>query len=236
MYRKYIKRIFDFIFSFFALAVLSPLLLFLAVIVKLKLGSPVIFKQERPGRIDKNTGSEKIFTLYKFRTMTDERNDKGELLSDTERLTKFGKFLRSTSLDELPELINILKGDMAIVGPRPLAVQYLPYYNETERIRHTVLPGLTGYAQVCGRNTANWEDRFSHDIEYVEKISFVMDVKVIGCTVVSVLKRSDIGVRGVDSPMDFDEYRRRQLESTAEQHSDKNELIAAGVVPENSEI
>ena len=177
MYRKYIKRILDFILSLIALIVLSPVLLIVAILVRVKLGSPVIFKQERPGK------NEKIFTLYKFRTMNDKKDENGELLPDSQRLTKFGKILRSTSLDELPELVNILKGDMSIVGPRPLLVRYLPFYTEEERHRHDVRPGLTGLAQINGRNTVNWEERFQYDLDYINNISFKEDTKIILRTV-----------------------------------------------------
>ena len=186
MYRKYIKRILDFILSLIALIVLSPVLLIVAILVRVKLGSPVIFKQERPGK------NEKIFTLYKFRTMNDKKDENGELLPDSQRLTKFGKILRSTSLDELPELVNILKGDMSIVGPRPLLVRYLPFYTEEERHRHDVRPGLTGLAQINGRNTVNWEERFQYDLDYINNISFKEDTKIILRTVKKVIKRDDI--------------------------------------------
>ena len=169
MYAKYIKRILDFVLSLVALIVLSPVLLIVAILVRVKLGSPVVFKQQRPGK------NEKIFTLYKFRTMTDKKDENGNLLPDSERLTKFGKFLRSTSLDELPELVNILKGNMAIVGPRPLLVEYLPLYNEKQKHRHDVRPGLTGLAQVSGRNSITWEEKFNDDLEYIEKISILED-------------------------------------------------------------
>lgn len=188
----YIKRALDFFASLCGIIVLSPLLLILCVSVKTKLGSPVLFKQERPGRTDKKTGEEKIFVLYKFRTMTDERDENGELLPDEIRLTKFGKFLRSTSLDELPELINILKGDMSFIGPRPLLVKYLPLYSENQRRRHLVRPGLSGLAQVSGRNTVTWEEKFRLDVEYVENLSFLLDVKIFFKTVMSVLKREGI--------------------------------------------
>lgn len=207
MYAKYIKRVLDFICSLIGLILLSPVFLVVAILVKTKLGSPVIFKQKRPGK------DEKIFTLYKFRTMTDERDSEGNLLPDEVRLTKFGKFLRSTSLDELPELINILKGEMSIVGPRPLAVQYLPYYTEEERHRHDIRPGLTGWAQVNGRNNLNWDERFKLDIEYVNKISLSFDIKIIIKTIGKVLKRDDISVRGKGETVDFDVYRREKDES-----------------------
>src|SRR5690554_5980233 len=194
MYKKYFKRPLDFIMALLGLIILSPLLLIIAILVRIKLGSPVIFKQPRPGL------NEEIFTLYKFRTMTDERDEGGELLPDEDRLTSFGKFLRSTSLDELPELWNILKGNMSFVGPRPLAVVYLPYYTEEERRRHEVRPGLTGLAQIHGRNTAAWEKRFSYDCEYVETVCFVTDIKIILKTIGLVLQRKDIGSAGVDRP------------------------------------
>jgi undecaprenyl phosphate N,N'-diacetylbacillosamine 1-phosphate transferase len=186
MYQKYIKRILDFILSFVAIIILSPVLLIVAILVRTKLGTPVIFKQERPGL------NEKIFTLYKFRTMTDERDEEGNLLPDEIRLTKFGKLLRSTSLDELPELFNILKGDMAIVGPRPLLVRYLPLYNEHQKHRHDVRPGFTGYAQVNGRNSITWEDKFDLDVEYTQRVSLLMDIGIILRTIKVVLLREGI--------------------------------------------
>ena len=196
----------DFILSLIAIIVLSPVMLIVALLVRINLGSPVIFKQERPGL------NEKIFTMYKFRTMTDERDENGELLPDRERLTKFGKFLRSTSLDELPELFNILKGDMSIVGPRPLAVIYLPYYNEREKLRHTVRPGLTGLAQINGRNTVNWEDRFNFDIKYVENITFLLDMSIILKTLLKVFKREGVAVRGTTEIVSFHIYRQAQID------------------------
>ena len=189
-YRRYFKRPFDFVLSLIAIIILSPILLLIAFLVRIKLGSPVIFKQQRPGM------NEKIFTLYKFRTMTDERDEKGELLPDEMRLTDFGKFLRSTSLDELPELFNILKGDMSIVGPRPLLIEYLPLYNAHQRRRHEVRPGLTGWAQVNGRNAIGWEEKFNYDVEYVNNLSFFLDVKIIFLTIMKVLKREGINQEG----------------------------------------
>lgn len=186
MIYKYIKRILDIISSLLAIIILSPLLAVTAVLVKTKLGSPVLFKQERPGK------DEKIFTLMKFRTMTDERDENGELLPDEVRLTKFGKFLRSTSIDELPELFNILKGDMSVIGPRPLLVEYIPRYNEHQHRRHEVRPGLSGWAQVNGRNTVSWEDKFNMDVHYVDNYSFAMDVKILFMTVLNVLKKEGI--------------------------------------------
>jgi undecaprenyl phosphate N,N'-diacetylbacillosamine 1-phosphate transferase len=201
LYRRYFKRPMDFILSLIAIIVLSPVLLVVGVLVRTKLGSPVIFKQKRPGL------NEKIFTLYKFRTMTDRRDENGELLPDSVRLTRFGRFLRSTSLDELPELFNILRGDMSLLGPRPLAVQYLPYYNELEKHRHDVRPGLSGLAQVNGRNSVTWERRFAFDLEYVNHISFLGDLKIVFKSILIAFKGSDIGERGVDAPIDFDKYR-----------------------------
>lgn len=206
MYRKYIKRLLDFILSLLALIILSPILLVIYILVRIKLGKPAIFKQKRPGK------DEKIFTLYKFRTMTDEKDENGKLLPDEKRLTKFGNILRKTSLDELPELVNILKGDMSIIGPRPLAVVYLPYYNEQEKHRHDVRPGLTGLAQVNGRNTLIWEDRFKYDLEYVNNITFLNDCKIILKTIKKVFKEEGIEVRGTGKNIDFNVYRQKQLE------------------------
>ena len=186
IYRRYIKRIMDIVLSFIAILLLSPFLLIIAFLVRIKLGSPVIFKQDRPGL------NEKIFTLYKFRTMTDERDENGELLPDEKRMTKYGKFLRSTSLDELPELFNIFKGDMSLVGPRPLLVQYLPLYDEYQRRRHEVRPGLSGLAQISGRNTLSWEEKFRLDVEYVDNISFIGDFKIILSTLKKVFVREGI--------------------------------------------
>ena len=185
-YEKFVKRFFDIIVSFTALVILSPVLLIVALLVKIKLGSPVIFHQQRPGY------HEKIFGLCKFRTMTDERDENGELLPDAVRLTKFGKALRATSLDELPELWNILKGYMSLIGPRPLLVKYLPLYNDFQKQRHDVRPGLTGWAQVNGRNTISWEQRFEYDVYYVEHMSFLMDLKILFQTVAVVFKHNDI--------------------------------------------
>ncbi|WP_338453377.1 sugar transferase [Niallia oryzisoli] len=176
----------DVLLSLLAMIVLSPFFFLIAILVRVKLGGPVIFKQKRPGYMGE------IFTLYKFRTMTDERDENGELLPDHVRLTKFGKFLRSTSLDELPELFNIFIGDMSIVGPRPLLVQYLPLYNDHQKRRHEVRPGLTGLAQVCGRNSIGWEDKFNLDVQYVDNVSLILDWKIIFLTITKVLKREGI--------------------------------------------
>ncbi len=185
-YEKYIKRVQDFLLALMALIILSPVILIVALIVRIKLGSPIIFSQERPGL------NGKIFKLYKFRTMTDARDSNGELLPDEERLVKTGKILRATSLDELPELINIIKGEMSIVGPRPLLVRYLARYNERQARRHEVRPGFTGLAQVHGRNAISWQEKFEWDIKYIDNITFVNDWRIIFATVGVVLKRDGI--------------------------------------------
>ncbi len=186
MYQRYIKRALDFLLALVAIIVLSPIMLIVAILVRTKLGSPVLFKQQRPGK------NEKIFNMYKFRTMTDQKDENGNLLPDEVRLTEFGKTLRSTSLDELPELFNIIKGDMSIVGPRPLLVRYLPLYNERQRHRHDVRPGFTGLAQVNGRNSISWEEKFEWDVRYVENITFFGDIKIILKTVKTVLTHEGI--------------------------------------------
>lgn len=209
MYKNGIKRCLDFTLSLCGVIVLSPILVVLAVLVRVKLGSPILFKQERPGK------DERIFTLCKFRTMTDKRDAEGNLLPDVERLTKFGKFLRATSLDELPELFNILKGDMSIIGPRPLLVSYLPYYTERERLRHSVRPGLTGLAQVSGRNFLDWDRRFQKDVEYVEHLTFGMDLKVLWMTVQTVLGHTDEVAEDTNAAEgNFAEIRKKRLEET----------------------
>ena len=200
LYERYIKRPLDCFLATCALVVLSPLLLVTSILVKKKLGAPVLFSQARPGK------DEKVFTLYKFRTMTDEKDDSGELLPDEVRLTSFGKKLRSTSLDELPELINIIKGDMAVVGPRPLLVSYLPYYTEEQHHRHDVRPGLTGYAQAHGRNTVNWDDKFQMDLDYVSHITFWGDVRIILDTVKLVIKSEGISSGTSATMEDFRDY------------------------------
>lgn len=186
LYEKFFKRLLDIILSFLAIILLSPIILMVSILVYFKLGSPVFFTQERPGK------DEKIFKMYKFRTMSDEKDENGELLSDSIRLTAFGKWLRSTSLDELPELFNILKGDMSIIGPRPLLVKYLPLYSAEQAKRHGVRPGLTGYAQANGRNSLSWEEKFTMDIEYVNNVTFLGDIRIILQTVRAVIKRSGI--------------------------------------------
>lgn len=186
IYRGHIKRPMDFLLALSGLVILSPFLFVVSVLVRIKLGSPVIFKQKRPGQ------RERIFTLYKFRTMADIKDENENLLEDSARLTNFGKTLRSTSIDELPELFNILKGDMSIVGPRPLLVEYLPLYNDTQRRRHEVRPGLTGHAQVNGRNNIGWQEKFRLDVEYVDSISFAGDLKIIIKTIKKVFIREGI--------------------------------------------
>lgn len=200
MYQKYFKRPLDFIMALVGLIILSPLLLVIAILVRIKLGSPVIFKQPRPGL------NEEVFILYKFRTMTDERDENGELLPDEVRLTSFGKFLRSTSLDELPELWNILKGDMSFVGPRPQLVKDMVFMTPKQRRRHSVRPGLTGWAQVNGRNNISWEDKLSLDLEYLERISLMGDIKIMGKTIIKVLKRDGVATEGMETAEDLGDY------------------------------
>lgn len=207
MYKNCFKRVLDFMISLCGLIVLSPVFLVLIVLVRTKLGSPVFFTQERPGK------DEKIFKLYKFRTMTDEKDENGNLLPDAVRLTKFGKLLRATSLDELPELWNIFKGDMALIGPRPLLVSYLPYYTEREQLRHTVRPGLTGLAQVSGRNFLAWDKRLEKDVEYVENLSVWMDLKIIKMTIDTVLGHTDEVAEDTNAVEgNFAEIRKKQME------------------------
>ena len=210
MYRLFIKRLLDIVISGVALLILSPVYLILAILIRVKLGSPVIFHQERPGK------DEKIFTLCKFRTMTDERDENGNLLPDNVRLTKFGKLLRCTSLDELPELWNIFKGDMSLIGPRPLLVSYLPYYTEEEKLRHTVRPGLTGLAQVSGRNFLDWDKRLKKDVEYVKNLSFLMDLKVIFLTVKVVFVKENVAEDTNFVEGNFAEIRKARMEEKKE--------------------
>lgn len=229
MYRKYFKRFIDFIMALCTILILLPIFLIVAILIKIKLGSPIIFKQNRPGL------NEKLFTLYKFRSManakdangnelTDEQRlsilaeakEEDKLVSDNSRLSKFGKFLRSTSLDELPELYNILIGDMSFVGPRPLSTLYLPYYNEKEKLRHTVRPGLTGLAQVNGRNAISWEKRFEYDITYVENISFIGDIKIILKTIAVTFSRENIN-QADEKPVAFHILRQQDLDKELSQ-------------------
>ena len=200
IYEGFFKRPMDFTLSLLAIIVLSPVLLVIAILVRVKLGSPIIFKQERPGL------NEKIFTMYKFRTMTDERDENGELLSDSIRLTKFGKFLRSTSLDELPELFNIFRGDMSIVGPRPQLVRDMVFMTDEQRIRHSIRPGLTGWAQINGRNNVSWEEKIELDLKYVGELTFLHDIKIIFLTVSKVFMRADIITDGMDTSEDLGDY------------------------------
>lgn len=202
MYRKFFKRFLDIIISLVFILCFWWLYIVIIILVRIKLGSPVLFKQDRPGL------NEKIFKMYKFRTMTDEKDKDGNLLPDAERLTKFGKFLRSTSLDEIPEFFNILRGDMSLIGPRPLLVEYLNYYTDDEKKRHNVRPGISGWAQVNGRNSLSWEEKFKYDIEYVEKLSFLFDFKIVLLTIKKVLKREDISdFKEENKEIDFDKYR-----------------------------
>ena len=206
MYAKFFKRPMDFVLSLCAVLVLSPILLILIVVGAAAMKGNPFFTQMRPGKISKKTGEEKIFRLIKFRTMTCEKDKDGNLLPDEQRLTKYGRFLRSTSLDELPELINILKGDMSIVGPRPQLVRDMVFMTEEQRLRHTVRPGLSGLAQVNGRNAIKWENKLSFDLEYIQKITFFEDVKIIFQTFVKVFQRADISEEGMDTAEDFGDY------------------------------
>lgn len=215
MYPKYIKRLLDFCLSLVGFIVLLPVYFMIAILVRIKLGNPVIFRQERPGK------NGKIFTLYKFRTMTNARNEKGEILSDEERLTKLGKFLRNTSLDELPELLNILKGDMSIVGPRPQLIRDMVFMNEEQNKRHLVRQGLTGLAQVNGRNAISWEDKFKYDLEYVQNINFWRDVKIFFLTIKKVFAKEDISAEGMETAEDFGDYLLRTNQITKEEYDEK---------------
>ncbi len=209
IYSVFIKRLLDIMISAIILVIFSWLYIILAILVRVKLGSPVLFKQPRPGK------DEKIFNMYKFRTMTDEKDASGKLLPDKDRLTKFGKLLRKTSLDELPELFCILKGDMSFIGPRPLLVEYLPYYTEREKLRHTVRPGLTGLAQASGRNTVDWDTRFELDATYVENLSFIMDLKVIAMTFKTVFGHSEQVAEDTNATEgNFAQIRKERLEKT----------------------
>lgn len=201
MYKKYIKRLMDFILSLLAIIFLSPVWLITALLVRINLGSPVLFKQPRPGK------DEKIFNMYKFRSMTDARDENGELLPDDVRLTKFGRLLRKTSLDELPELFNILKGDMSIIGPRPQLVRDMVFMTDEQRLRHTVLPGLSGLAQVSGRNNISWEDKLTYDLEYIKNITFIGDIKIIFTSVwKAFVKQDDIETDGMETAEDMGDY------------------------------
>lgn len=219
MYAKYIKRILDFVLSLLAIIVLSPLMLVVWILVRIKLGKPAIFKQQRPGK------NEKIFTLYKFRTMTDKKDEHGKLLPDEQRLTKFGKMLRSTSLDELPELWNILKGDMAIVGPRPQLIKDMLFMTEEQRKRHAVRQGLTGLAQINGRNNITWEEKIEYDLKYINKITFLEDVKIILKTIGKVFKKEDISTDGMETAEDLCDYLLRAGKISKEEYEEKIEMM-----------
>ena len=227
VYARFIKRLLDILLSGCALIVLSPVLLIVAVLVRTKLGSPVIFCQERPGK------NENIFKMYKFRSMTDARDENGELLPDEVRLTKFGRALRSTSIDELPELWNIFKGDMSIVGPRPQLVRDMVFMTPEQRLRHTVMPGLTGLAQVSGRNAISWEDKLATDLRYIRRITFLGDVKIVLLTVKKVFCREDISADGMDTAEDLGDYLLRTAQVSEEAYQElqaesKELLVTAG--------
>lgn len=216
MYKKFIKRFLDLILSLMALILLMPLMLIIYILVRIKLGKPAIFKQERPGK------DEKIFTLYKFRTMTDEKDENGNLLPDEQRLTKFGKMLRSTSLDELPELINIIKGDMSIVGPRPQLVRDMVFMTEIQRKRHSVRQGLTGLAQVNGRNNITWEEKINYDLNYVNNITLIDDIKIVFKTIIKVFKREDTETDGMQTAEDLGDYLLRNNKISKDDYTCKN--------------
>lgn len=219
MYKKFIKRCLDLILSLMALILLMPLILIIYILVRVKLGNPAIFKQKRPGK------DEKIFTLYKFRTMTDQKDENGNLLPDEKRLTKFGKILRSTSLDELPELINIIKGDMSIVGPRPQLVRDMVFMTETQRRRHSVRQGLTGLAQINGRNNITWEEKINYDLSYVDNITFCGDIKIVFKTIIKVFKREDIETEGMQTAEDLGDYLLRTKKITEKEYDEKINIL-----------
>ena len=217
MYKKYIKRLFDIILSLLGLIIASPIFLIVSMLVLIFLGHPIIFKQKRPGK------AEKIFTLYKFRTMSDKKDKKGKLLPDEQRLTKFGKLLRKTSLDELPEFINILKGDMSFIGPRPMLVRDMVFFDNKTMKRQSVTPGLTGLAQVNGRNSINWDQRFNYDLEYVNNLSFKLDLKIVFLTIKTVLSHEGIGEDGTDLSIDYGDYLLKYQKITKKQYEKKQE-------------
>jgi len=225
MYAKFFKRFLDFWLSLIALIVLSPLLLILAIIGAIAMRGSPFFVQKRPGRIDKKTGKERIFSLIKFRTMSNAKDKEGNLLPDSQRLNTYGRFLRASSLDELPELVNILMGHLSCVGPRPLAVKYLLFYNENERHRHDVRPGLTGLAQVNGRNAINWPERFAFDLEYVNNLSFTLDVSIIFKTIQKVLGHKDITIRGTTYVVDFDAFRKAEFAEVYKGELEQHEVF-----------
>lgn len=224
-YEKYVKRIMDIVCSLLSIIVFSWLYLLIAAIVRLKMGKPVIFKQPRPGMIDPKTGKERIFHMYKFRTMSDERNENGELLPDEVRLGKFGKALRATSLDELPEVFNILRGEMSIIGPRPQLVRDMTFMTDEQRMRHTAKPGLSGLAQVMGRNAIAWEDKLKWDLKYIEKVSLLGDLKIVWMTFKKVFVRADITASSeeIDITDDYGDYLLKSGKITAEVYDQKQE-------------
>lgn len=224
MYAHFFKRLIDFLLSLIAILVLSPVFLILIIVGAIAMQGNPFFVQLRPGVIDKKTGKEKIFRLIKFRTMTNKKDPEGNLLPDEVRLVKYGKFLRSTSLDELPELFNILVGDMAIIGPRPQLVRDMVFMSDEQRKRHTVRPGLSGLAQVSGRNNITWEKKFEYDLEYIEKMSFFFDIKIIFKTVGKVFKREDTVREGTVSDMDFGDWLISNGEVTKEEYAEKQKL------------
>lgn len=230
MYSKFLKRLLDIILSAIALVILSPVLLIIAILVRVKIGSPVIFKQVRPG-IKGKDGKEKLFTLYKFRTMTDLRDEDGNLFPDDDRMTRLGDKLRATSLDELPELWCILKGDMSIIGPRPQLVRDMVFMTEEQRKRHNVRPGLSGWAQVNGRNAIVWEDKLNFDLEYLEKQSLWMDIKIVLITVIKVIRTESISFEGRATAEDFGDYLLRTGKITKEEY-DKKQLEAKALLGE----
>lgn len=226
MYQKYFKRLIDILCAAAALIVFSWLYVLVAVLVRIKLGSPVIFRQKRPGMIDPRTGREQIFMLYKFRTMTDERDAEGKLMPDEVRLTKFGRFLRSTSLDELPEAFNILKGDMSVIGPRPQLVRDMVFMSAEQRRRHSVRPGLSGLAQVSGRNAISWDGKLATDLKYIEHITFWNDLKIIFRTVQKVIIREGVTEEGMATAEDFGDFLLRTGRVSPEEYADKQREAA----------
>ena len=217
MYKIYIKRLFDIILSLLELIIASPIFLIVSILVLIFLGHPILFKQKRPGK------DEKIFTLYKFRTMSDKKDKKGKLLPDEQRLTKFGKLLRKTSLDELPEFINILKGDMSFIGPRPMLVRDMVFFDNKIMKRQSVTPGLTGLAQVNGRNSINWDQRFDYDLKYIENISFILDLKIVFLTIKTVLSHEGIGEDNTDLSIDYGDYLLKHKKITKKEYDKKQQ-------------
>lgn len=230
IYEKYVKRIIDIMCSLITIIVFSWLYLIIAILVRVKLGSPVLFKQQRPGMVDSKTGREKIFNMYKFRTMTDEKDTDGNLLPDEVRLTKFGAWLRSTSLDELPEAFNILKGDMSIIGPRPQLVRDMVFMTDEQRMRHTAKPGLSGLAQVNGRNAISWEDKLNWDLKYIQKVSFVNDAKIIFQTVgKAFIKHEGITEEDMATAQDFGDYL-LEMGKVSKEEYDSRQIEAKGLL------